>query len=164
MKSKLVLLQVLVLIILPRVSICSAFLYLAEKQTKKANTFISTKVFGTSPNALLNFYRCTVESIHAGCITTWFSNSYMRLQKMVDTAYSSMGTHLPIIEGGVIHQEGSLYHDRYTPPRPHCLLSAATIGKKVQEHEYYYLQVKELLPITHQVLQALSTTVTTRLQ
>uniref|UniRef100_A0AAZ3RT66 LanC lantibiotic synthetase component C-like 2 (bacterial) n=1 Tax=Oncorhynchus tshawytscha TaxID=74940 RepID=A0AAZ3RT66_ONCTS len=32
------------------------------------------KKFGLSPKALTNFYRCTIESILSGCITTWYGN------------------------------------------------------------------------------------------
>ena len=32
------------------------------------------KKFGLSPKALTNFYRCTTESILAGCITAWYGN------------------------------------------------------------------------------------------
>jgi hypothetical protein len=31
------------------------------------------KKFGLSPKTLTNFYRCTVESILSGCITTWYT-------------------------------------------------------------------------------------------
>ena len=30
--------------------------------------------FVLSPNTLTNFYRCTIESILSGCITTWYGN------------------------------------------------------------------------------------------
>ena len=36
------------------------------------------KKFGLSPKTLTNFYRCTIESILSGCITTWYGNCTTR--------------------------------------------------------------------------------------
>jgi hypothetical protein len=40
------------------------------------------KKLGLSPKALTNFYRCTIESILSGCITSWYGN-YKALQSVV---------------------------------------------------------------------------------
>ena len=48
------------------------------------------KKLGLSPKTLTNFYRCTIESILLGCITTWYSNctahNHRALQRVVRPA------------------------------------------------------------------------------
>ena len=60
------------------------------------------KKFGLSPKALTNFYRCTIESILAGCITAWYSNSSSHnrkaLQGVVRSAQPITGGKLPALQ------------------------------------------------------------------
>lgn len=67
-----------------------------------------------------NFHRCTVESTLTGCIMAWPYNSnaqeYKRLQRMVDSSRSIMGTALHIIES--INEplpQRLTYHHRHNP-------------------------------------------------
>ena len=60
------------------------------------------KKFGLSPKALTNFYRCTIESILAGCITAWYGNcsalNRKALQRVVRTAQRITGGKLPALQ------------------------------------------------------------------
>jgi hypothetical protein len=53
------------------------------------------KKFVLSPKALTNFYRCTIESILAGCITAWYVNcsalNRIALQRVVRSAQRITG-------------------------------------------------------------------------
>ena len=55
--------------------------------------------FGLSTKALVNFYRCTIESVLTGCITVWFGNVTVQdskqLQRIVKRAAKIIGTELP---------------------------------------------------------------------
>uniref|UniRef100_A0A3B3QVD1 Reverse transcriptase domain-containing protein n=1 Tax=Paramormyrops kingsleyae TaxID=1676925 RepID=A0A3B3QVD1_9TELE len=54
-----------------------------------------------SPTTLCRFYRCTVESILTGCITSWYSSCSVQdnraLQRVVHSAQKITGTQLPAI-------------------------------------------------------------------
>uniref|UniRef100_A0A8C4TPM0 Reverse transcriptase domain-containing protein n=1 Tax=Erpetoichthys calabaricus TaxID=27687 RepID=A0A8C4TPM0_ERPCA len=55
-----------------------------------------------SPTTLCRFYRCTVESILTGCITSWYSDCSVQdcraLQRVVSTAQQITCTRLPAIQ------------------------------------------------------------------
>ncbi|XP_059500668.1 uncharacterized protein LOC132209491 [Stegostoma tigrinum] len=55
--------------------------------------------FGMSITSLINFYRCTIESILSGCKTAWYGNcsaqNCKKLQKVVCTAQTIMEANLP---------------------------------------------------------------------
>uniref|UniRef100_A0AAZ3PMN4 Reverse transcriptase domain-containing protein n=2 Tax=Oncorhynchus tshawytscha TaxID=74940 RepID=A0AAZ3PMN4_ONCTS len=60
------------------------------------------KKFGLSPKALTNFYRCTIESILAGCITAWYGNcsahNRKALRRVVRSAQRITGGKLPALQ------------------------------------------------------------------
>lgn len=93
-------------------------------------------VMGMPTNTLLNFYSCTVKSILTGCFTPWFSNlnaqEWRRLQKVVNTAQSIMGTYVPTIEGiyrsCCLKKASSIIRDPLEPwPHTHFTLA---IGRR----------------------------------
>ena len=60
------------------------------------------KKVGVSPNILTNFYRCTIESILSGCITSWYGSCSAQdrkaLQRVVKTAQTITGRRLPTLD------------------------------------------------------------------
>ncbi|XP_055507619.1 uncharacterized protein LOC129706959 [Leucoraja erinacea] len=113
--------------------------------------------FGVLKRILLNFYRCTVQTILTGCIMAWFGNlnvqEQKRLQKVVNTAQSI--SDLTNIEGiyRSLPQKCRQHHQRPTPSWPSTHFTSA-IGKKVQEPENCNVQVHEqLLPYSHQTIK-----------
>ena len=60
------------------------------------------KKFGSSPKALTNFYRCTIESILSCCITAWYGNcsahNRKALQRVVKSAQRITGGKLPALQ------------------------------------------------------------------
>ena len=44
------------------------------------------KKFGLAPKTLNIFYRCTIESILSGCITTWYGNSTAHNRRVLPNA------------------------------------------------------------------------------
>ena len=60
------------------------------------------KKCGLSPKTLTTFYRCTIESILSGCITTWYGNctahNHRTLQRVVQSAQRITGGILPALE------------------------------------------------------------------
>uniref|UniRef100_A0A669DN75 Reverse transcriptase domain-containing protein n=1 Tax=Oreochromis niloticus TaxID=8128 RepID=A0A669DN75_ORENI len=60
------------------------------------------KRFGMSPRILRTFYRCAIESILTGCITTWYGNSTAHnrkaLQRVVWCAERIIGGELPSLQ------------------------------------------------------------------
>eukprot|EP00061_Rhincodon_typus_P005355 g24762.t1 len=58
--------------------------------------------FGMSTKSLINFYRCTIESILSGCITAWYGNcstqDRKKLQKVVCTAQAITEANLPSMD------------------------------------------------------------------
>ena len=84
--------------------------------------------FGLSPKALTNFYRCTIESILAGCITAWYGNCSV--------------------------QEGQKDHQGQQPPEP-LTVHPAIIQKarSVQVHQSRDRETeKQLLSQGHQTV------------
>jgi hypothetical protein len=59
------------------------------------------KKFCLSPKTLINFYRCTIESILSGCITAWYGNytphNRNALQRVVRSAQHNTGGKLPVL-------------------------------------------------------------------
>ena len=55
-----------------------------------------------SPQILVNFYRCIIESILTNCVTVWYGNCSVSdrkaLQRVVKTAQRIIGSSLPSIE------------------------------------------------------------------
>ncbi|KAK3564968.1 hypothetical protein QTP86_032017, partial [Hemibagrus guttatus] len=69
----------------------------------RAPFFLNTlKKNHLSSTILVNFYRCTIDSILTNCITVWYGNcsvaDYKALQREVKTAQRIIGTPLPAIE------------------------------------------------------------------
>ena len=60
------------------------------------------KRFGMGPQILKRFYNCTIESILAGCITTWYGNcstsDRKALQRVMRTAQYITGAKPPAIQ------------------------------------------------------------------
>lgn len=60
------------------------------------------KKINLSPQILVNFYRCTMESILTSCITVWYGSCSVsdrkRLQRVVKTAQRITGSSLPAID------------------------------------------------------------------
>ena len=75
--------------------------------------------FGLSPNTLTNFYRCTIEGILSGCITTWYSNcsthNRRALQRVVRSAQRITGDKLPALQHPM-SQQGQKDHQEQQPP------------------------------------------------
>jgi gmma-aminobutyric acid receptor subunit gamma len=72
------------------------------KRTRQhISPFKRLKRFGMGPQILMRFYRCTIESILTGCITTWYGNcsasDHKALQRVVRTAQYITGAYLPDI-------------------------------------------------------------------
>ena len=63
------------------------------------------KRFGMGVQILKRFYSCTIESILAGCVTTWYGNcsafDRKALQRVVRTAQCITGAKLPAIQDGI---------------------------------------------------------------
>ena len=88
------------------------------------------KKFVLSPKTLTNFYRCTIESILAGCITAWYGNytslNHKALQRVVRSAQC-----ITCPPGHLHHpmsQEGQNDHQGHQPPEP-LPVHTATIQK-----------------------------------
>ena len=89
--------------------------HITDKQKWSTNTDIGVKKvqqrlfklrrlmkFGLSPKTLPNFYRCTIESILSGCITSWCGNctacNHRALQRVVWSAQHITGGKLPALQ------------------------------------------------------------------
>ena len=91
---------------------------------------------GMSRRTLSNFYRCTVESMLTGCIVAWFGNlsaqERKRLQKVVNTAQSIIGSDLPSIKGiyrsRYLKKAGSIIKDPHHPG--YTLVSLLPSGRR----------------------------------
>ncbi|XP_055517489.1 uncharacterized protein LOC129712782 isoform X2 [Leucoraja erinacea] len=89
-----------------------------------------------SRRTLSNFYRYTVESMLTSCIVAWFGNlsaqEWKRLQKVVNTAQSIIGSDLPSIEGiyrsSCLKKAGSIIKDPHHPG--HTLISPLPSGRR----------------------------------
>ena len=66
-----------------------------KKAQQRLFNLRSLKKFGLSLITLTNFYRCTIESILSGCITTWYGNcsahNQTALQRVVRSAQRITG-------------------------------------------------------------------------
>jgi gmma-aminobutyric acid receptor subunit gamma len=55
-----------------------------------------------SPKTLINFYRCTIESILSGCITAWYGNcttlNRKALQRVVQSSQCITGGKIPALQ------------------------------------------------------------------
>ncbi|KAL1006621.1 hypothetical protein UPYG_G00074580, partial [Umbra pygmaea] len=81
----------------------------ATKTAQKCLYFLRRlKKFGMSARILINFYRCTIESILSGCITAWYGScsaaDRKALQRVVKSAERIIGCCLPSVQG--------IYHKR----------------------------------------------------
>lgn len=59
-------------------------------------------------SVLMNFYRCTIESLLTSCITVWYGNCpshpALSLQRVVESAQHIAGNRLPAIQDTCYHQ------------------------------------------------------------
>src|SRR4029434_2451684 len=93
------------------------------------------KKFGMSAKTLKNFYRCTIESIFPGGITTWYgscSAADRKALQRVKRAERIIGGHLPFGQG--------IYNNR-------CLRKARNIAKD-HSHPGYGLYCCRLVDAT----------------
>ncbi|XP_059828790.1 uncharacterized protein LOC132395778 [Hypanus sabinus] len=93
---------------------------LINKAQQHLYFLLSIKKADLCPKILMDFYRCTIESILINCISVWYGNCPVSdckaLQQVVKTAQRINGTQLPTIE--------NIYHKR-------CLGRAKSILKDV---------------------------------
>ncbi|XP_055496185.1 EF-hand calcium-binding domain-containing protein 11 isoform X2 [Leucoraja erinacea] len=89
-----------------------------------------------SEQTVLEAFRYTVESMLSDCIVAWFGNlsaqERKRLQKVVNTAQSIIGSDLPTIEGiyrsRCLKKAGSIIKDPHHPG--HTLTSPLPLGRR----------------------------------
>ena len=92
--------------------------------------------FGMSTTTLINFYRCIIESIISGCITSWYDScsaqDHKELQKVVNEAQSITQTSLPSIDSVYtsccLGKAASIIKDPRHPG--HCLYHLLPSGKR----------------------------------
>ncbi|CAI5669471.1 unnamed protein product [Oreochromis niloticus] len=97
------------------------------------------KRFGMSPRILRTFYRCAIESILTGCITTWYGNStaYNRkaLQRVVRCAERIIGGELPSLQDiyrkRCLRKAGRIIKDSSHPS--HKLFRLLPSGRRVDQ-------------------------------
>ncbi|XP_064842981.1 uncharacterized protein LOC135554550 [Oncorhynchus masou masou] len=96
------------------------------------------KKFGLSPKALTNFYRGTIESILAGCITAWYGNcsalNRKALQRVVRSAQGIIGGKLPALQDTYTtrcyRKAIKIIKDIYHPS--HCLFTPLSSRRRGQ--------------------------------
>ena len=124
------------------------------------------KKFGLSPKALTNFYRCTIESILAGCITAWYGNcsalNRKALQRVVRSAQRITGGKLPALQDTYTTRcyRKAIDHQGLQPPEP-LPVHPAIIQKarSVQMHQSWDRETeKQLLSQGHQTVKQPSLT------
>ncbi|TWW76323.1 putative RNA-directed DNA polymerase from transposon BS [Takifugu flavidus] len=75
---------------------------LVKKAHQRLFSLRTLKKHHLSSDVLVNFYRCTIESILTSCVTVWYGNcsasDRKALQKVVKTAQRIAGASLPAIE------------------------------------------------------------------
>ncbi|KAI4902683.1 hypothetical protein NFI96_012333, partial [Prochilodus magdalenae] len=75
---------------------------LVKKAQQRLDFLRSLKKVHLSPRILVNFYRCTIESILTNCISVWYGNccaaDRKTLQRVVKMAQRITGTQLPAIQ------------------------------------------------------------------
>ncbi|KAI4904925.1 hypothetical protein NFI96_004658 [Prochilodus magdalenae] len=121
---------------------------LVKKVQQRLYFFRSLKKVHLSPRILVNFYRCTTESILTNGISVWYGNccaaDRKALQRVVKMAQRITGTQLPTIQ--------DIYHKR-------CLGGARSIIKDVSHpnHGLFYpppiWQALQEPPLPHQQTQ-----------
>ena len=118
------------------------------------------KKFGLSPKALTNFYRCTIESILAGCITAWYGNcsalNRKALQRVVRTAQRITGGKLPALQDTYTtrcyRKAIKIIKDINHPN--HCLFTPLSSRRSVQVHQSWDRETeKQLLSQGHQTVK-----------
>jgi hypothetical protein len=76
------------------------------------------KKFVLAPKTLTNFYRCTIESILSGCITTWYRNRTTHNRVVCPTHHREQTT----CPSGRLHhlmsKEDQKDHQGHQPPEP----------------------------------------------
>ena len=116
------------------------------------------KKFGLSPKALTNFYRCTIESILAGCITAWYGNCSAHNPKGSEVCTTHHRGQTTCPPGHLHHpmlQEGHKDHQGHQPPEP-LPVHPAIIQKarSVQVHQSWDRETeKQLLSQGHQTVK-----------
>ncbi|XP_059212949.1 trace amine-associated receptor 1-like [Centropristis striata] len=117
-----------------------------------------------SPQILVNFYRCTIESILTSCITVWYGNCSVAdrkaLQRVVKTAQPISGLPLPTIKA--VHIKRCLRRARsiatagtegQLPPRPQTVYPPP-LQEALQVPALQNQQVQEqLFPLSHHPLE-----------
>uniref|UniRef100_A0AAZ3R432 Alkylated DNA repair protein AlkB homologue 8 N-terminal domain-containing protein n=1 Tax=Oncorhynchus tshawytscha TaxID=74940 RepID=A0AAZ3R432_ONCTS len=96
------------------------------------------KKFGLSPKTLINFYRCTIESILMGCITAWYGNcsahNLKALQSVVRSAQHITGGKLHALQDTYIircHRKAKkIIKDNNHPS--HCLFTPLSSRRRGQ--------------------------------
>ncbi|KAK0138741.1 hypothetical protein N1851_024706 [Merluccius polli] len=89
-----------------------------------------------SSNILVNFYRCTIESILTNCITVWYGNCSVSdrkaIQRVVKTAQCIAGASLPAIEDiykkRCLKRATNITRDSYHPA--HGLFALLPTGRR----------------------------------
>lgn len=111
----------------------------------------SIKSFSMPWNTPTNFHRCTAERILTGCIMLWYGNSNpqkrKRLQRVVDSARSIMGTALSSIKSIYISHSlkkmASVHHSKWQKIASiikdqhhsgHALFSLLSSGRKLKSY------------------------------
>ena len=135
---------------------------MVKKAQQRLFNFRRLKKFGLSPKALTNFYRCTIESILAGCITAWYGNcsalNRKALQRVVRSAQRITRGQSTCPPGHLHHpmsQEGHKDHQGQQPPEP-LPVHPAIIQKarSVQVHQSWDRETeKQLLSQGHQTVK-----------
>ena len=73
-----------------------------RKEQQRLFILRKLKKYGLAPKTLKNLYRCTIESLLSGCITTWSGNCTARncsaLQRVVRSAQRITGGKLPALQ------------------------------------------------------------------
>uniref|UniRef100_A0A8K9Y653 Reverse transcriptase domain-containing protein n=1 Tax=Oncorhynchus mykiss TaxID=8022 RepID=A0A8K9Y653_ONCMY len=95
------------------------------------------KKFGLSPKTLINLYRCTIESILSGCITSWYGNCSAHNCKALQRVRSAQritGGKLPALQGTYTtrcHRKAkNIINDNNYPS--HCLFTPLSSRRRGQ--------------------------------
>ena len=116
------------------------------------------KKIGLAAKTLMNFYRCTIESILSGCITAWYGNCTARNRKALPEGGVVCPTlhreHTACPPGHLQHlmsQEGQKDHQGHQPPDPRPVHPAIIQkARSVQVHQSWDRETeKQLLSQGH---------------
>eukprot|EP00061_Rhincodon_typus_P001521 g15012.t1 len=81
---------------------CTSHVDVTVEKTQQCLLFLRRlRKFGMLISSLINFYRCTIESILSGCTTAWYGNCSAqdhKLQKVVCTAQTITEANLPSMD------------------------------------------------------------------